>query len=112
MGMPATYDDNVVVLPFVEAGMKRREIDDFVRMPEAEFEEILARAAEQGARRALADVGLDGHDAASDIRDLRTLLAAIRDARRTALQTFIRLCVTAILLALMAGVAVRMKFFG
>ena len=112
MGMPATDGGNVVVLPFVEAGMKGRGTNDFVRMPEAEFEEILARAAEQGARRALADVGLDGNDAATDIRDLRTLLAAIRDARRTALQTFIRLCVTALLLALMAGVAVRMKFFG
>lgn len=113
MGMPAAEDGwNVVVLPFVEGGMKGRGTNDFVRMPEAEFEEILARAAERGARRALENVGLDGKDAATDIRDLRTLLAAIRDARRTALQTFIRLCVTALLLALMAGVAVRMKFFG
>ena len=31
-----------------------------VRMPDAEFEALLARAAEEGARRALADVGLDG----------------------------------------------------
>ena len=46
--------------------MKGRGTNDFVRMPEAEFEEILARAAEQGARRALADVGLDGNDAATD----------------------------------------------
>ena len=109
MGKPATA--NVVVLPFVEADMKGRKTDEFVRMPEAEFEEILARAAEQGARRALANVGLDGHEAAADIHDLRTLLAAIRDARRTAFQTFIRLTVTAVLLALMAGVAVKMKIF-
>jgi len=32
----------------------------FVRMPNDEFEAMLARAAEQGARRALADVGLEG----------------------------------------------------
>ncbi|MFT4961959.1 MAG: hypothetical protein ACI92Z_003054 [Paracoccaceae bacterium] len=38
----------------------------YVRMPEAEFEAMLSRAAEQGARRALADVGLDGPDAAID----------------------------------------------
>ena len=106
-----TADAHILLTPFVDENMKggKRE---FVRMPETEFEEILARAAEQGARRALADVGLDGHDAATDIRDLRTLLAAIREARRTALQTFVRLLVTATLLALMAGMAVRMKLFG
>ena len=42
----------------------------YVRMPEDEFEAMLARAAEQGARRALADVGLDGPEAAIDIHDL------------------------------------------
>ena len=49
--------------------------DTNLRIPEAEFEEMLARAARQGARRALADVGLEGQDAALDIRDLRSLLA-------------------------------------
>ncbi len=44
----------------------------------------IARAAEQGARRALADVGLDGPEAAIDIHDLRTLLDSLRMARRTA----------------------------
>lgn len=34
----------------------------FVRMPDAEFEAMLARAAEEGAKRALADVGLDGEE--------------------------------------------------
>ena len=91
--------------------MKGRGRDEFVRMPEEDFEAILARAAEKGARKALADVGLEGPDAAIDIRDLRTLLAAIRDARRTALQTFVRLCVTALLLALVAGAAVKLKLF-
>jgi len=38
--------------------------DGMVVMPRDEFEELLARAAERGARRALADVGLDGEDAA------------------------------------------------
>ena len=36
--------------------------DGFVRMPDAEFEAILTRAAEEGAKRALADVGLDGDE--------------------------------------------------
>ena len=33
----------------------------YVRMPDAEFEELLARAATEGARRALANAGLDAH---------------------------------------------------
>ncbi|SLN73065.1 hypothetical protein ROE7235_03378 [Roseibaca ekhonensis] len=49
------------------------QYEGFVRMPDAEFEAILARAAEKGAKRALADVGLDGEEAALDIRDLRSL---------------------------------------
>jgi len=56
----------------------RRSDQTFVRMPDAEFEAILTRAAEEGAKRALANVGLDGDEAALDIRDLRSLLASIR----------------------------------
>jgi hypothetical protein len=61
--------------------------EGFVRMPDAEFEAILTRAAEEGAKRALADVGLDGDEAALDIRDLRSLVDCIRLVRRTAMQT-------------------------
>ena len=46
-----------------------RSNQGFIRMPDAEFEVMLARAAEEGAKRALADVGLDGDEAALDIRD-------------------------------------------
>lgn len=54
-------------------------------MPDAEFEAILTHAAEEGAKRALADVGLNGEEAALDIRDLRSLLDCIRLARRKVL---------------------------
>ena len=64
--------------------------EGFVRMPDAEFEAILTRAAEEGAKRALADVGLDGDEAALDIRDLRSLVDYIRLVRRTAMQTAVR----------------------
>lgn len=89
-----------------------RSESGFVRMPEREFEAMLARAAEQGARRALADVGLDGHDAALDIRDLRALLDCLRFVRRTAVQTAVRLVTTGIILALLTGIAVKLKVFG
>jgi len=81
-------------------------------MPDAEFEELLARAAEEGARRALSDVGLDGSEAALDIRDLRSLLASIRFVRRTAVQTTVHIITTGVILALLAGIALKLKVFG
>ena len=83
-----------------------------ILVSEAELETILARAAEQGAKRALADVGLEGKEAALDIRDLRSLLECLRFVRRTAVQTAVRLITTGILLALIAGLAIKLKLFG
>jgi len=83
-----------------------------VRMPDAEFEALMVRAAAEGARQALADAGLDGAEAALDIRDLRSLLASIRFVRRTAVQTTVRLITTGIILALLAGIALKLKVFG
>jgi hypothetical protein len=83
-----------------------------IYMSDAELESILVRAAERGARRALADVGLEGKEAALDIRDLRSLIECIRFVRRTAVQTAVRLITTGILLALLAGIAIKLKLFG
>lgn len=83
-----------------------------VTLPEGEFEALLERAAETGARRALKEVGLDGTSAAEDVRELRLLLAGFRLARDTAVQTAVRLVTTAILLALIAGVAIKLRLFG
>ncbi len=90
----------------------RRSGEGHVRMPDAEFEELLARAAEEGAKRALADAGLDGEEAALDIRDLRALLDAIRFVRRTAVQSAVHLITTGVILALLAGIAIKLKIFG
>ena len=86
--------------------------DTNLRIPEAEFEEMLARAARQGARRALADVGLEGQDAALDFRDLRSLLDCVRFVRRTAVQTTVHLITTGLILAMLAGVAIKLRIFG
>lgn len=72
----------------------------------------MARAAKAGARQALADVGLDGKDAALDIRDLRSLLDCVRFVRRTAVQTTVHLITTGLILAMLAGVALKLRFFG
>jgi hypothetical protein len=90
----------------------RKAPDGHVRMTEAELEELLARSAERGARRALVDVGLEGKEAALDVRDLRSLIECIRFVRRTAVQTAVRLITTGILLALLVGILIKLKLYG
>jgi len=86
--------------------------DGMVSMPRDEFEELLERAAERGARHALADVGLDGPEAANDIRELRGLLDAFNEAKKTAGLTIIKMLVTGMVMALLAGAFVKFKLFG
>lgn len=78
---PATLVENMLLL--------RRE----------DFDDLLDRAAERGAERALAHLGLENGHAAKDIRELRDLLQAWRDARRTAWQTAVKVVTTGILAA-------------
>ena len=77
-----------------------------------DFEELLNGAAERGAKRALARLGLENGHAARDIGELRQLLEAWRDARRTAWRTVIKLVTTGILAALMVGAAIKLKLMG
>jgi len=87
-------------------------MEGMVTMPKDEFEELLERVAERGARAALSDVGLDGENAANDIRELRGLLEAFNTAKHTAWQTVIKLITTSFLLALVAGAIIKLKVFG
>lgn len=48
----------------------------------ADLRAMLEKAAEDGARRALAGVGLHDEDAADDVRDIRSLLADYRAVKR------------------------------
>lgn len=81
--------------------------DGMVTMPREEFEELLTHAAERGATRSLAQLGLENGHAARDIRELRDLLDAWRDARRTAWQTLVKTATTVVLAALIAGIALK-----
>jgi hypothetical protein len=78
------------------------------RITDAEIELLLARAAEEGARRALADVGLGGKDAVLTIHDMQSLLECIQFVRRTA----VNVITTGVLVALLAGIAVKLRWFG
>lgn len=77
-----------------------------------ELEKMLNQAAERGARRALSDVGLENDGARGDIRELRSLLEALRFARHTAWQTIVRIITTGLILGLMASAAIKLKLFG
>ena len=77
-----------------------------------DLDELLTRAAEKGAERALAALGLENGHAAKDIRDLRGLIEAWRQARQTAWQTLIKLLTTGVLVALIVGSSIKLKLFG
>jgi hypothetical protein len=81
-------------------------------MRKEDFDELLNSAAERGAERCLAHLGLENGHAAKDIRDLRDLLEAWRDARRTAWRTAIKVITTGILAALLVGAAIKLKLMG
>ena len=83
-----------------------------VTLPQDEFEAILERAAERGARHALHEVGLDGEEAAHDIRELRNLLDAFNEAKKTAGLTIIKMMVTGFVMVLLAGTILKLKVFG
>jgi hypothetical protein len=86
--------------------------ESMVNLPQDDFEALLDRAAERGAERVLAHLGLENGHAARDIRELRDLLWAWRDARRTAWQTTVKVITTGILAALLVGAAIKLKLMG
>jgi hypothetical protein len=72
----------------------------------------VTRAAERGAERALACLGLENGHAARDIRDLRGLIDAWREARRTVWQTTVKVLTTGVLAALLVGIAIKLRLMG
>jgi len=86
--------------------------EDTIQLRMEDFDDLLEQAAERGAERCLAHLGLENGHAARDIRELRDLLDAWRDARRTAWQTIIKVATTGILAAIIIGVAVKLKLMG
>ena len=82
------------------------------RPSEPDLEAILERAAAEGARRALSDVGLGGKDAVLTIHDMQSLLECIQFVRRTAVQTAVHVITAGVLVAMLTGIAMKLKWFG
>ncbi|WP_440109402.1 DUF6127 family protein [Acidovorax sp. BL-A-41-H1] len=87
-------------------------VENMLLLRKEDFDELLDRAAERGAERCLAHLGLENGHAAKDIHELRDLLEAWRDARRTAWQTTVKVVTTGILAALLIGAAIKLKLMG
>ncbi len=87
-------------------------VENMLLLRKEDFDDLLDRAAERGAERCLAHLGLENGSAAKDIRELRDLLEAWRDARRTAWQTAVKVITTGILAALLVGAAIKLKLMG
>lgn len=88
------------------------ETESAITLRPEDLDDLLTRAAERGAERCLAHLGLENGHAARDIRELRDLLEAWRDARRTAWQTAVKVITTGLLAALLVGAAIKLKLMG
>jgi len=73
-----------------------------------EQQALLEAASELGARRALARLGLADEMARDDIDELRELLAAWRDAKKSARHAVISWVVRGVLALVLIGVAVKL----
>ena len=69
---------------------------------------LAEEASEAGARRALASLGLDDERARRDMDELRELLSAWRDAKRSAWRAVVSWVVRLALALLLIGLAVRL----
>lgn len=75
-------------------------------------QDMFAEAAERGAERALARLGLDDPNALGDLSELRQLLQAWRDAKASAWQAAVGWVVRGALALLLLGIAFRLGATG
>jgi hypothetical protein len=75
-----------------------------VKISHDELEAMLDRAARRGAKEALRSIGLLDNDAHKDITEMRSLLEAWRDTRKSIWTTVIRISTTAVLVFIAGAV--------
>ncbi len=68
-----------------------------IKLSPEELEEMLDNAARRGAKQALRSIGLLDDDAAKDIIEMRSLLEAWRDTRRSIWSTVVKLATVGVL---------------
>ena len=75
-----------------------------VKLSHEELEDMLDRAAKRGAKEALASIGLLDESAHKDISEMRSLLEAWRDTRKSIWTTTVRVATTALLVFIATAV--------
>jgi hypothetical protein len=75
-----------------------------INLTSDELEAMLDRAARRGAKEALRSIGLLDDDAHKDITEMRGLLEAWRDTRKSIWTTVIRIVTTAVLVFIAGAV--------
>lgn len=75
-----------------------------INLTPEELEAMLDRAARRGAKEALTSIGLLDEDAYKDIMEMRSLLDAWRDTRKSIWATLVRTVTTAILVFIAGAV--------
>lgn len=78
-----------------------------IDMEETRVRALIEEAAELGARRALARLGLADEAARDDMGELRELLGAWRDAKKSARNAVIGWAIRGLLALLLIGLAVK-----
>jgi hypothetical protein len=73
---------------------------------------VVEEASELGARRALARLGLADEAARDDVSDLRQLLGAWRDAKKSVWAAVLDWAVRGMLALLVVGLAMKLGFAG
>jgi len=68
-----------------------------IKLTPEEIETMLDNAARRGAKQALRSIGLLDDDAARDIIEMRSLLEAWRDTRKSVWSTVVKLTTVALL---------------
>ena len=79
-----------------------------IQLTTEELEAMLDRAASRGAKQALASIGLLDDNAHKDMTEMRSLLEAWRDTRKSIWTTAIRLVTTAVLVFIAGAVWMSM----
>ena len=75
-----------------------------INLTPEELEAMLDRAARRGAKEALKSLGLQDDDAHKDLHEMRTLLEAYRDTKKSIWSTVVRITTVALLSFVAASV--------
>ncbi len=79
--------------------------NDNITLTRHELQTLLTQAARNGAKQALAEIGLNDSEAGNDMRDLRDWLRACRIIKSEALKTAVSVVTKAVIMATVIGAA-------